>query len=286
MWDDTDNDMVNATIGTGLSYTHSTHTLASTAGGAPSTATYITQTADGTLSAEQALGSLATGILKNTTTTGVLSIAAAGDFPTLNQSTTGSAATLTTARNLWGQSFDGSAAVGGAIELGTSGTTDTTLDRSSAGVASIEGVKVLATNSTSGTQQGLLAVNASSGAVVGTQARAAGTATSGTAGTNVATITAGAGNQFVCINGFVSQANATSTAYLVTITYSDSTTTSYTSGTATGSTSYINDASIASINAANITAHSTKKITSVAVTTSGTGTGQRQASLSAVEIPQ
>lgn len=49
-----------------------------TAGGAPTNATYITQTADSTLSAEQALGSLATGILKNTTTTGVLSIAAAG----------------------------------------------------------------------------------------------------------------------------------------------------------------------------------------------------------------
>lgn len=47
-------------------------------GGAPTDATYITQTANGTLSAEQALGSLATGILKNTTTTGVLSIAAQG----------------------------------------------------------------------------------------------------------------------------------------------------------------------------------------------------------------
>lgn len=47
-------------------------------GGAPTDATYITQTANGTLSAEQALGSLATGILKNTTTTGVLSIAVAG----------------------------------------------------------------------------------------------------------------------------------------------------------------------------------------------------------------
>lgn len=44
-------------------------------GGAPTTATYITQTADATLSAEQALGALASGILKNTTTTGVLSIA-------------------------------------------------------------------------------------------------------------------------------------------------------------------------------------------------------------------
>lgn len=41
-------------------------------GGAPTSATYITQTADGTLSAEQALGSLATGILASTTTTGVV----------------------------------------------------------------------------------------------------------------------------------------------------------------------------------------------------------------------
>jgi hypothetical protein len=60
-------------------------TGASTAAGArtnlaaaPLAATYIVQTADSELSAEQALGSLATGILKNTTTTGVLSIAAAG----------------------------------------------------------------------------------------------------------------------------------------------------------------------------------------------------------------
>lgn len=45
---------------------------------APKSATYIVQTADATLTAEQALGSLATGILKNTTTTGVLSIAVAG----------------------------------------------------------------------------------------------------------------------------------------------------------------------------------------------------------------
>jgi hypothetical protein len=47
-------------------------------GGAPTTATYITQTPDATLSAEQALSTLATGLLKNTTTTGVLTIAAAG----------------------------------------------------------------------------------------------------------------------------------------------------------------------------------------------------------------
>lgn len=40
-----------------------------------------------------AMSGLATGIVKNTTTTGVPSIAIASDFPTLNQSTTGNAAT-------------------------------------------------------------------------------------------------------------------------------------------------------------------------------------------------
>lgn len=43
------------------------------------------------------LAGLATGILKNTTTTGVPSIAIAADFPTLNQNTTGSAGSATTA---------------------------------------------------------------------------------------------------------------------------------------------------------------------------------------------
>ena len=45
---------------------------------APVGAKYIVQQADATLTAEQALGALATGILKSTTTTGVLSIAEAG----------------------------------------------------------------------------------------------------------------------------------------------------------------------------------------------------------------
>jgi len=46
--------------------------------GAPTDTTYITQTPDGGLSNEQALSTLATGIVKNTTTTGVLSIASPG----------------------------------------------------------------------------------------------------------------------------------------------------------------------------------------------------------------
>jgi hypothetical protein len=43
-------------------------------GGAPTTATYITETPDATLSAEFAMSALGTGLVKNTTTTGVPSI--------------------------------------------------------------------------------------------------------------------------------------------------------------------------------------------------------------------
>lgn len=51
--------------------------------GAPATATYITQTASAGLSAEQSLGNLGTGLLKNTSdgTTGTLSIASTPDLP-------------------------------------------------------------------------------------------------------------------------------------------------------------------------------------------------------------
>jgi hypothetical protein len=48
--------------------------IAGGSGGAPDTATYITQTPDATLSAEQAMSLLGTGITINTTTTGVQSI--------------------------------------------------------------------------------------------------------------------------------------------------------------------------------------------------------------------
>ena len=57
-------------------------------------------TTDTGLSGAQFLGSLGTGIVKNTTSTGVLSIAVAGDFPTLNQNTTGTASTASTANAL------------------------------------------------------------------------------------------------------------------------------------------------------------------------------------------
>lgn len=51
-------------------------------------------TTDAGLSGAQFLGALGTGIVKNTISTGVLSIAVSGDFPTLNQNTTGSAGSL------------------------------------------------------------------------------------------------------------------------------------------------------------------------------------------------
>lgn len=56
---------------------------AASGGGAPTTAKYIVQESDGTLSNEQSLGELSTGILKNTVTgsTGVLSIATGSDLP-------------------------------------------------------------------------------------------------------------------------------------------------------------------------------------------------------------
>lgn len=70
---------------------------------------------------------LTTGILKSTTTTGALTIAVAGDFPTLNQNTTGSAATLTTGRTIaitgdlayTSGSFNGSGNVTGTGTLAT-----------------------------------------------------------------------------------------------------------------------------------------------------------------------
>jgi hypothetical protein len=82
------------------------------------------------------LSNLTTGILKNTTTTGVPSIAVAADFPILNQNTTGTAgstATLATARTIstngdvlyTSPPFDGSANVLGTATLASIGVAGT-----------------------------------------------------------------------------------------------------------------------------------------------------------------
>ena len=82
------------------------------------------------------LSTLGTGILKNTTGTGVPSIAVAADFPILNQNTTGTAgstATLATGRTIsmngdvayTSPAFDGSANVLGTATLASIGTAGT-----------------------------------------------------------------------------------------------------------------------------------------------------------------
>lgn len=67
---------VTPTVGTDFVIKSYADSIAAAA--APIGAKYIVQTADATLTNEQALSSLATGIVKNTTTTGVLSIATPG----------------------------------------------------------------------------------------------------------------------------------------------------------------------------------------------------------------
>lgn len=76
-------------------------------------------TTDSGLSAAQFLGALSTGILKVTTTTGVLTTAVASDFPTLNQNTTGNAATVTTNANLTGPITSSGNATSIASQTGT-----------------------------------------------------------------------------------------------------------------------------------------------------------------------
>ena len=58
-----------------LYYVAENMTWVASSGGAPSNATYITQTPNGSLSNEQALSALSTGLLKSTTGTGVITIA-------------------------------------------------------------------------------------------------------------------------------------------------------------------------------------------------------------------
>lgn len=84
-------------------------------------------TSDTGLSAAQFLGSLGTGIVKNTTTTGVLSVAIAADFPTLNQDTTGKSAKSDALNSATTVVNTGSATapIDGQILTATSGTAAT-----------------------------------------------------------------------------------------------------------------------------------------------------------------
>jgi len=113
--------------------------------GALSTATSGTDYSAGT-------SSLATGILKSTTSTGALTIAVAADFPTLNQNTTGSAGSVAAA-NITGTTLasgvTGSSltSVGTLTSLTTSGAI-TTSDAPGASAAAISGTGALFTGGT------------------------------------------------------------------------------------------------------------------------------------------
>ena len=81
-------DFQELTVGSGLSIS-GTELVAT--GGAPTDATYITQTANGSLSAEQALGALASGIMRVSTTDGVVTslTTSAGVFTNISDETGG-----------------------------------------------------------------------------------------------------------------------------------------------------------------------------------------------------
>jgi hypothetical protein len=102
------------------------------AGGAPTTATYITQTSDSSLSAEQAMGLLGTGLVSNTTTTGVQSIyggtACSGQF----------------VRSLDASGASTCSAVGLSDFTANQGTTTTVLHGNAAGQPSFAGVSLTA----------------------------------------------------------------------------------------------------------------------------------------------
>lgn len=84
--------------------------------GAPTDATFITQTASSSLSAEQATGALATGLVSNTTTTGVLSIYAGATCT--NQALTAlSAAGAATCSNITGSFLSGTFAFPGDVTV-------------------------------------------------------------------------------------------------------------------------------------------------------------------------
>jgi len=88
-------------------YEDATPTAVRLAGNTTATKNFLVQTGTGTISAAPSWGTIA-----------------AGDVPTLNQNTTGSAATLTTPRAINGVNFDGSAAITVTAAAGTlTGTT-------------------------------------------------------------------------------------------------------------------------------------------------------------------
>lgn len=141
---------------------------------------------------------LGTGIVKSTTGTGALTIAIAADFPTLNQSTTGNAATVTTNANLTGVVTS----VGNATSIGAAAITNTMLANNS---TSANGVTLTlgGTNATAFTLQNVT----TAGATTSTASTFSGglTSSGATAVSGVLTIS----NQLVATPGTTATATGT-----------------------------------------------------------------------------
>lgn len=113
-------DLPIGTTGQVLTVASALPSWAGSAAGAPSTSTYIIQTADVGLANAQVLGSLSTGLLKVATTTGILSTASAGTDYLAAGAVTTSGLTMTSAR-LLGRLTSSTGAI---EELTFSGTLD------------------------------------------------------------------------------------------------------------------------------------------------------------------
>jgi len=117
--------------------------------------------------------------------------------------------------------------------------------------------------------------------------RSAGSSASGTPGTIVADIQAGASKKLLEWFVSASQTNTASTQMSVIITYSDTSTTTVSSAALTGTQLYGNAGGVLRLvsNVANqVTALSALDVTRVRVETLGAGTGTRYATVSATEV--
>lgn len=165
----------------------------------PSTGRFTTLTTTGAISAHSTIdagtgfrvaGSATSGqYLRGNGTNFVSSAIQVADVPTLNQNTTGSAATLTTSRNIWGQAFNGSADVTGNLSnVGNiTGSAAITVQTSSNGniTLSPDGTGVVATS-----KAGITGGNID-GTVIGNTTKAAGSFTTLVAVDNLTANTAG-----------------------------------------------------------------------------------------------